>query len=287
MKPIAIIVAVLLLAACQGPGARSTEEEANLAAVKRYDELLNQHTPREDYYDDFYAADYVLTGFTSVPPFRFSLPLEQLKKMDDRAHGRRVETHLLMADGAAVVQEKVVTSSGREIREVSIRIFQDGKIAESRNYSVFLPLEGESLHRTPLERANEDAARRWVELFNTGTEDWWDEVYTPDVTWESYGSSYQSRKGEDFKALVAQAREVFPNRAFEVISLSADGDRVILETRWTGTAARPFLRFEPGDRRTSRNILFLTYREGKIAAVTTYVAGETIEAPSSSTAEQG
>jgi steroid delta-isomerase-like uncharacterized protein len=291
MKPIAIIVAGLVLAACQQPGARTAEEEANLAKAREMTELFNEHVPPADYFDDYNAEDMVWTGFLSFPPFRNSAPRDEVKAIVRRNHqlapDRQMETMLRIADGDIVVTEHEIHSERRDLREVQISKYRDGKVTESRTYSVVLPREGEPLHRTPQERANEAAVRRWVELFNAGTEDWWDQVYTRDVTWESYGSGYQSRTGEDFKDLVAQAREVFPDRAFEVLSLSADGDRVILETRWTGTAARPFLRFEPGDRRTSRNILFLTYREGKIAAVTTYVAGETIERASSSKAEQG
>jgi ketosteroid isomerase-like protein len=289
MKLIAIIVAGLLLTACQEPGARTAEEEVNLAETREITELFNQHTPPAEYFDDYNAEDMVWTGFLSFPPFRKSAPRDQVKAIVQRNHDlapdRKITTVLRVADGDIVVSEREINSERRDVREVQISKFRDGKVSESRTYSVVLPRKRDPLHRTPQERANEVAALRWIRLFNGGGLDWWDDVYTPDVTWESYGSGYQSRKGEDFKALVAQAREVFPDRAFEVLSLSTDGDRVIIETRWTGTAARPFLRFKPGDRRTSRNLLFLTYRDGKIAAVTTYVAGETIEERSPSTVE--
>jgi ketosteroid isomerase-like protein len=280
MRTIAIIVAGLLFTACQEPGARTAEEETNLATAREMAELFNQHTPPAEYFDDYYADDMVWTGFLSVPPFTGSAPRDQLKEIVQRNHDlasdRQMTTRLLVADGETVVKEHEINSKRREVREVVISKFRDGKIAETRTYSVVLPPEGAPLHRTPQERANEAAARRWVELFNAGTQDWWEQVYAPDVTWEAYSPDYQSASGDTLKAFRTQALEVFPDRAFEVLSLSADGERVIIEAIWTGTAAKPGLRVQPGDRRIARYVIFQTYRDGKIAAIRNYVS-ETIE----------
>ncbi|MBW2496605.1 MAG: nuclear transport factor 2 family protein [Deltaproteobacteria bacterium] len=294
-----VVLAAGIGLGCQEPGARTPEEASNIAAAEAWIEAFNAKD--QGYVDRFYAEDLVYVPYAPWAPHGTVADREAIKA--GVASGmrlfpdRQVTVKSRVAEGDIIVEEIewVGTASGEHpqlregerqvLRDITFSRFRDGKIVEVREYAVVVsesaPSQAEHLDRTAREDANEAAARRWIELFNSGTMNWWNEIYTPDVAWESYGRAYQSRAGEDFKALVAQALEVFPDRVFEVLSLSADGDRVVIETSWSGTAAREFRGYEPGDRRTSRNILFLTYRGGKIAAVTTYVAGETIEKSSS------
>jgi ketosteroid isomerase-like protein len=284
---------------CQEPGARTPEEASNIAASEAQTEAFNAKDP--DVVDRFYGADLVYQSYGPWAPHGMTGDREAMKA--GVAAGmrlfpdRRLTVKSRVAEGDIVVEETewVGTASDehpalregeREVlRDITFSRFQDGKIVEIREYAVVVSEETspsvKPSNRTAKEDANAAAARRWIELFNSGTMGWWSDVYAPDVTWESYGHQYQSSRGEDFKTLVAHALELFPDRAFEVIGLSADGDRVIIEASWTGTAAKANPRFEPGDRRTGRYVLFLTFRDGKIAAVTTYVAGETIEKSSS------
>jgi ketosteroid isomerase-like protein len=66
------------------------------------------------------------------------------------------------------------------------------------------------------------------------------------------------------------AMQIFPDRTMTVKNVVAEGDTVVLETLWAGTAADGHPNLQPGERLVLRNILFNRYRDGKIAEIREY-----------------
>lgn len=74
-----------------------------------------------------------------------------------------------------------------------------------------------------------------------------------------------TRSLEDILAAAERGREVLSAQRFEELNAIADGDRVALELRWTGTLALPIGGIPVGGNMQARFALFLQYRNGLIA----------------------
>ena len=88
---------------------------------------------------------------------------------------------------------------------------------------------------------NEAAARRCIELFNKRTLEWVETCYSPDAEWSELPlpSTPAGQHGDrEFLRQVAQRTlAFFPDRQMEIRNLIAQGDQVVLELDWQGTAA--------------------------------------------------
>jgi ketosteroid isomerase-like protein len=58
--------------------------------------------------------------------------------------------------------------------------------------------------------------------------------------------------------------EVMAGQRYEVLNAVAEGDRVAVEVRWTGTLAVPVGGIPAGGQMRARFAVFLTFRDGKI-----------------------
>jgi hypothetical protein len=67
------------------------------------------------------------------------------------------------------------------------------------------------------------------------------------------------------------ALRLYPDRQLRILNLVAQGDQVVLEQIWQGTAAAAVEPLRPGDRVRFRVVSFFTLRDGLIIKQTDYV----------------
>jgi ketosteroid isomerase-like protein len=121
--------------------------------------------------------------------------------------------------------------------------------------------------RTAEEEANVAAARAWIEGYNAQEEGWFDRFYAEEATLQTYGPWAQQgihANRHRLKELIADAARMFPDRTMTLRNLVAEGDTIVMETEWVGTAAETHPTFQSGKRQVLRNIVFNRFRDGKI-----------------------
>jgi predicted ester cyclase len=115
--------------------------------------------------------------------------------------------------------------------------------------------------------ANKAAVRTMVEAGNALQLDRLDSVMTPDFVRHSQATpDAQVNSLADFKQFLTNDRATFPDENVELVSMVAEGDRVALLARFTGTQSGPMGPFPPTGK--SVNVPFLgmlRMENGKIA----------------------
>ena len=121
---------------------------------------------------------------------------------------------------------------------------------------------------------NEAAARRCVELFNLCTNDWVETCYAPTAEWIELPqpSTPAGRQGD--RAFLGQASQsmlrLFPDRQIKILNLVAQGDQVVLELDWMGTAAASIGNLKAGFPVHLRVASILTFAKGLIVKQVDY-----------------
>ncbi len=72
------------------------------------------------------------------------------------------------------------------------------------------------------------------------------------------------------KEMADGAMRIFPDRTLTVNCLVAEGDTVVMETEWVGTATDEHPTLQAGERQVLRDIMFNRYRDGKIVETREY-----------------
>ena len=67
-----------------------------------------------------------------------------------------------------------------------------------------------------------------------------------------------------------RGKKVLTSQRFEVLSAIASGDRVVLETEWTGVLAIPVASLPAGGEMRAHFAMFLDFRDGRIARQRNY-----------------
>jgi ketosteroid isomerase-like protein len=115
---------------------------------------------------------------------------------------------------------------------------------------------------------NEAAARRCIDLFNKRTLEWVETCYAPNAEWIELplpATPAGQRGDRAFLSQVAQRMlSLFPDRQMEIRNLVAQGDQVVLELDWRGTAAATVGNIRAGLPIWFRVATFLTFAEGLI-----------------------
>ena len=127
--------------------------------------------------------------------------------------------------------------------------------------------------RTSEEEANVAAARAQVRAYNAKEEGWFDRFFADEVAYHTYGPwtpQGLSTGRKQLKDMAMGAMQMFPDRTMTVKGMVAEGDTIVLETVWAGTAADGHPNLKAGDRLVLRNIVFNRYREGKIVETREY-----------------
>lgn len=121
---------------------------------------------------------------------------------------------------------------------------------------------------------NKRAVLHCVELFNRCTLEWLDSCYADQLEWfELPSPSFpQGRHGDltSFRQSAAQALWLCPNRQLKVLRSVAEGDCVVLEQEWQGTAAATTGGLSSGTVIRLRIVSIFTLGNGLIAKQTDY-----------------
>jgi ketosteroid isomerase-like protein len=98
--------------------------------------------------------------------------------------------------------------------------------------------------------------------------------YGPDVVQEEFPNRFTPQGARrDLAGILAAAergREVMASQRYEVLHAVADGDRVAVEFRWSGTLAVPAGTLPAGAEMRGRFACFLEFRDGRIVAQRNY-----------------
>lgn len=115
-----------------------------------------------------------------------------------------------------------------------------------------------------IREANKRSVGKLFETFNDG-----DLAAIDQLVGHEYVGAQGDRGPAGFKVVVVNLRSAFPDLHYTLEDVVAEGDRVAVRWRWTGTHAAPFRAFPPTGKavtNTGSGIFQLT--EGKIVAAT-------------------
>ena len=117
-------------------------------------------------------------------------------------------------------------------------------------------------------QGNERAIRRCVELYNRRTTDWVDTCYAVDAEWTELPTAAtpcgRGGKRSVLHAAAERALALFPDRQMKIRNLVAQGQQVVLELEWSGTAAAAVGSVKPGTLVRLRLASFFTVVDGLI-----------------------
>jgi len=121
---------------------------------------------------------------------------------------------------------------------------------------------------------NEAAARRCVDLFNKRTLEWVDTCYAETAGWVELPlpGTQEGRRGN--RAFLRETAErllrLFPDRQMTVRNVVAQGEQVVMEEDWQGTAAATVGGLSVGTLVSLRIASFFTFVDGLIVKQTDY-----------------
>ena len=139
--------------------------------------------------------------------------------------------------------------------------------------------------RTAEEMANVAAREAETEAFNAQDPEFIERFYSEDLVYQSYGPwAPQGMTGnrESVQQGVAAGIRMFPDRRITVKSRVAEGDTVVEEVEWVGTASDQHPTLQEGEREVLRDIVFYRIRDGKIIEMREYavaVSGASSQEP--------
>jgi len=121
---------------------------------------------------------------------------------------------------------------------------------------------------------NESAIRRCVDLFNKRTVEWVDVCFAENAEWIELPIPGISRGRQGNRAFLREAAErllrMYPDRQMSIRNLVAQGDQVVLELEWWGTAAAAVGGLNVGDQIRFRVASFFTLVDGLIVRQADY-----------------
>ena len=123
---------------------------------------------------------------------------------------------------------------------------------------------------------NKQAVLRCIELFNQCTLKWVDTCYSDTLKWTELPSqdTPQGRQGnfQIYRQTAENLLRLFPDRQLKVLRSVAEGDCVVLEQEWQGTATFTFGNYVTGRVARLRITSFFTLTDGLITEQTDYCA---------------
>jgi ketosteroid isomerase-like protein len=121
---------------------------------------------------------------------------------------------------------------------------------------------------------NETAIRRCVALFNKRTVEWVDICYAENAEWIELPIPGISRGRQGNRAFLRETAErllrLYPDRQMSIQNLVAQGEQVVLELEWQGTAAAAVGGLSVGAQVRFRVASFFTLADGLIVRQTDY-----------------
>jgi len=121
---------------------------------------------------------------------------------------------------------------------------------------------------------NENAVRRCVDLFNQRTMEWVDTCFADKAEWIELPIPGISRGRQGNRAFMRESAErtlkLYPDRQMSIRNLVAQGEQVVLELEWWGTAAAAVGPLSVGAQVRFRVASFFTLVDGLIMRQTDY-----------------
>ena len=122
--------------------------------------------------------------------------------------------------------------------------------------------------------AAERTIRDCVDVFNRCTAEWVDRYYAADVEWAELPTAAIPQGRGGARAALRAAEEarlaLFPDRRMRIRNLVAQGDQVVVELDWWGTAARAMGDVSAGATVRLRIASFFRVVDGRIVRHTDY-----------------
>ena len=123
--------------------------------------------------------------------------------------------------------------------------------------------------------SNESIAREYLAALGRGdTGESLRRFYTDDFEQVEYPNALNPKGQRSDLASVLERSErgkkVLKSQRFDVLSAVASGDRVALETEWTGVLAIPLASLPAGGEMRANFAMFLEFRDGRIARQRNY-----------------
>ncbi len=122
----------------------------------------------------------------------------------------------------------------------------------------------------------EAIARRWIDLYNDGTPDFYGsgrvmDLYAEDCAWTESpsGLAPDGRSGSlaALREAMKLSQSIMVDRRAELLDLVAAGERAAMRYRWSATVTADGFPFAPGTRIGMDVTAFLTVRNGLIVAI--------------------
>jgi ketosteroid isomerase-like protein len=135
---------------------------------------------------------------------------------------------------------------------------------------------------TAEEAANLAVMQAMDEAFNAKETGWVERFHSEDLIYQSYGPwAPQGMTGnrESLQEGVDFGMRVFPDRRTTVKSRVVEGDTIVEEVEWVGTASDQHPILQAGERLILRDITFNRFRGGKIVELREYAVVVTHDPP--------
>lgn len=121
---------------------------------------------------------------------------------------------------------------------------------------------------------NEDAVRRCVEIYNKRTTEFVDICFAEDAEWIELPTPGRPKGRQGNRAFMREQQEqilrLFPDRQMNILNLVAQGEQVVLELEWRGTAAATVGGLRAGAQARLRIASSFTLVDGLIVRQTDY-----------------
>jgi ketosteroid isomerase-like protein len=120
-------------------------------------------------------------------------------------------------------------------------------------------------------RSNRDIATAYIRALESGASgDAVAEFFSPNIVITEFPNRFTpngaTRNLENIRAAAERGRKTMERQRYDIVSLTAEGDRVAIELDWTGTLAVPVGSLPAGGDKPPHVAIVLEFRDGKIAA---------------------
>lgn len=100
------------------------------------------------------------------------------------------------------------------------------------------------------------------------------EFFSADVTIQEFPNRIaphgRIRRGPELRAAYEQGRQIMKSQSYRVQRIVEAGDELAVELEWTGVLAVPVLGLAAGSEMKAYIAMFLSFRDGKVAAQRNY-----------------
>ncbi len=121
---------------------------------------------------------------------------------------------------------------------------------------------------------NRKTVMHCIELFNKNTLEWVDTCYSKGLEWVEMPQpgTPKGRHGNFnfYRESAGQALRLFPDQKLSVLRSVTEGDCVVFEQEWQGTAALTVRNYVAGRMARQRIVSFFTLKDGLIVKQTDY-----------------